>query len=200
MPSLTKKPSGFRSKVKQIFKPMTSRSPKDSNPEDTSTSTSAFVVTHYLADGIRGGIGQNTITEPPQAADCDCSTRDGPLALQDLPAEVFIDIMLCLPHSSLYLFQQTCQKFRQLTKRDIFKKFNLESWDDPESYCIGEDGYQKRKVLLDILARKTLRNECDAYRDSGKLHAVMKKLYQTRYCHGYQFDHLNLLFSPEEKK
>ncbi|KAF9769429.1 hypothetical protein IL306_013146 [Fusarium sp. DS 682] len=121
-------------------------------------------------------------------------------ALQNLPPEVLIEIMLRLPHSSLYLLQQTCKKIRQISERDTFKAFNLEFRDGQESYCISEEGYQQRQILRDILVRKTLCHECNAYRDSGKLHQVMKKLYQTRYCQECRFDHPDLFFSPEEKK
>ncbi|KAF5979806.1 hypothetical protein FBULB1_5549 [Fusarium bulbicola] len=95
--------------------------------------------------------------------------------------------------------EQTCQKFRQLSKRDIFKTFNLEIRDGPESYCISEDGYQQRKLIRDIFARKTLCQECNNHRDSGKLQEAMQKLYELQYCHGCKASHPALFFSPEEK-
>ncbi|KAF5586446.1 uncharacterized protein FSUBG_12139 [Fusarium subglutinans] len=119
--------------------------------------------------------------------------------LQKLSPELIIEIMLLLPHSSLYILQQTCQKFRQLSKRDIFKTFNLEFRDGPESYCISEDGYQQRKLIRDIFARKTLCRECNNHRDSGKLQEAMQKLYELQYCHGCKASHPALFFSPEEK-
>ncbi|KAF5538939.1 hypothetical protein FNAPI_10966 [Fusarium napiforme] len=125
--------------------------------------------------------------------------HDTHLTLQKLAPELIIEIMLLLPHSSLYLLQQTCQKFRQLSKRDTFKTFNLEFRDGPESYCISENGYQQRKVIRDILARRTLCQECNAHRDSGKLLEVMHKLYELQHCHGCKASHPALFFSPEEK-
>ncbi|KAF5243909.1 hypothetical protein FANTH_7922 [Fusarium anthophilum] len=119
--------------------------------------------------------------------------------LQKLSPELIIEIMLLLPHSSLYVLQQTCQKFRQLSKRDIFKTFNLEFRDGPESYCISEDGYQQRKLIRDIFARKTLCQECNNHRDSGKLQEAMQKLYELQYCNGCKASHPALFFSPEEK-
>jgi hypothetical protein len=126
--------------------------------------------------------------------------HDAHLTLQTLSPELIIEIMLFLPHSSLYLLQQTCQKFRQLSKRDTFKPFNLEFRDGPESYCISESGYQQRKAIRDILARRALCQECNAYRDSGNLQKVMQKLYELRYCHGCKTNHPELFFSPEEKE
>ncbi|KAG7411310.1 hypothetical protein Forpe1208_v010387 [Fusarium oxysporum f. sp. rapae] len=120
--------------------------------------------------------------------------------LQKFSPELIIDIMLLLSHSSLYLLQQTCQKFRQLSKRDTFKTFNLEFRDGPESYCISENGYQQRKVIRDILDRRTLCQECNDYRDSGKLQEAMQKLYELQYCHGCKVSHPALFFSPEEKE
>ncbi|KAF5588204.1 hypothetical protein FPCIR_7222 [Fusarium pseudocircinatum] len=125
--------------------------------------------------------------------------HDAHPTLQKLAPELIIEIMLLLPHSSPYLLQQTCQKFRQLSKRDTFKTFNLEFRDGPESYCISENGYQQRKVIRDILARRTLCQECNAHRDSGKLLEVMHKLYELQHCHGCKASHPALFFSPEEK-
>ncbi|CZR41373.1 uncharacterized protein FPRO_10962 [Fusarium proliferatum ET1] len=125
--------------------------------------------------------------------------HDARLTLQKLSPELIIEIMLLLPHSSLYLLQQTCQKFRQISKRDTFKTFNLEFRGGPESYCISENGYQQRKVIRDILARRTLCQECNSHRDSGKLQGVMQKLYELQYCHGCKASHPALFFSPEEK-
>ncbi|KAF5644004.1 hypothetical protein F25303_6098 [Fusarium sp. NRRL 25303] len=125
--------------------------------------------------------------------------HDARLTLQKLSPELIIEIMLLLPHSSLYLLQQTCQKFRQISKRDTFKTFNLEFRDGPESYCMSENGYQQRKVIRDILARRTLCQECNAHRDSGKLQEVMQKLYELQYCNGCKASHPALFFSPEEK-
>ncbi|KAF4498613.1 hypothetical protein FAGAP_5218 [Fusarium agapanthi] len=119
--------------------------------------------------------------------------------LQRLSPELIIVIMLLLPHSSLYILQKTCQKFRQLSKRDTFKTFNLEFRDGPESYCINENGYQQRKVIRDIFARRTLCQECNNHRDSGKLQETMQKLYELQYCHGCKASHPALFFPPEEK-
>jgi hypothetical protein len=125
--------------------------------------------------------------------------HDARLTLQKLAPELIIEIMLLLPHSSLFLLQQTCKKFRQLSKRDTFKAFNLEFRDGPESYCISENGYQQRKSIRDILVRRTLCQGCNAYRDSGKLLEVMHKLYELQYCHGCKASHPALFFSSEEK-
>ncbi|KAG5755297.1 hypothetical protein H9Q69_004377 [Fusarium xylarioides] len=126
--------------------------------------------------------------------------HDAHLTLQKLSPELIIEIMLLLPHSSLYLLQQTCQKFRQLSKRDTFKTFNLEFRSGPESYCISENGYQQRKVIRDIFARRTLCQECNDNRDSGKLKEAMQKLYELQYCHGCKASHPALFFGPGEKE
>ncbi|KAF5642686.1 hypothetical protein F52700_3113 [Fusarium sp. NRRL 52700] len=119
--------------------------------------------------------------------------------LQKLSPELIIETMLLLPHSSLYILQQTCQKFRQLSKRDTFKTFNLEFRDGSQSYCISENGYQQRKVIRDIFARRTLCQECNDHCDSGKLQEAMQKLYELQYCNGCKASHPALFFSPEEK-
>ncbi|RBR03641.1 hypothetical protein FVER53590_11437 [Fusarium verticillioides] len=126
--------------------------------------------------------------------------HDAHLTLQKLCPELIIEIRLLLPHSSLYLLQQTCQKFRQLSKRDVFKTFNLEFRSGPESYCISENGYQQRKVIRDLFARRTLCQECNDKRDSGKLKEAMQKLYELQYCHGCKASHPALFFSPREKE
>ncbi|KAF4955186.1 hypothetical protein FGADI_4768 [Fusarium gaditjirri] len=95
--------------------------------------------------------------------------------------------------------KETCQKFLQLSKRDTFKTFNLEFRDGPASYCISENGFQQRKAVRDILARKTLCQDCNTHRDSGKLQEAMQKLYELRYCHGCKASHPELFFSPQEK-
>ncbi|KAF4436904.1 hypothetical protein FACUT_6034 [Fusarium acutatum] len=91
-------------------------------------------------------------------------------------------------------------KVPSAVKARYIKTFNLEFRGGPESYCISENGYQQRKVIRDIFARRTLCQECNDNRDSGKLKEAMQKLYELQYCHGCKASHPALFFSPGEKE
>ncbi|KAF5715212.1 hypothetical protein FMUND_6932 [Fusarium mundagurra] len=166
--------------------------------DDETEPVSTMITQHYQAN-IPRKRKEKEMTNNDTGLDQQ-QQHDAHLTLQKLYPELIIEIMLLLPHSSLYLLQQTCQKFRQLSKRDTFKTFNLEFRDGPESYCISENGYQQRKIIRDILVRRTLCQGCNAHRDSGRLQEVMQKLYELQYCQGCKASHPALFFPPGEKE
>ncbi|KAM0473313.1 hypothetical protein ACHAP7_008273 [Fusarium lateritium] len=120
--------------------------------------------------------------------------------MEDLPAEILVEIMLHMPHSTLYLFQQTCSAFRQLSRHPKLKEFNLEFRDGPESYCIGEANHRQRQIIRDILIRGTQCEHCYSRRDTGVLQKEMERLYRPFYCSGCKENHPTLFFSPGERR
>ncbi|KAM0245400.1 hypothetical protein ACHAP5_005483 [Fusarium lateritium] len=121
--------------------------------------------------------------------------------MEDLPAEILVEIMLHMPHSTLYLFQQTCCAFRQLSRHPKLKEFNLEFRSDgPESYCISEANHRQRQIIRDILIRGTQCEHCYSRRETGVLQKEMKRLYRPFYCSGCKVNHPTLFFSPEERR
>jgi hypothetical protein len=125
---------------------------------------------------------------------------DRPLTMDKLPTEIVTQIMQRMPHSTLYLFQQTCSAFRQIS-RDNFEEFNREFRSDgPESYCISEANYRQRQIIRDILTRSTQCEPCYSRRETGVLQREMKRLYRPFWCSACRQTHPTLFFSPEERR
>ncbi|PNP73497.1 hypothetical protein FNYG_13227 [Fusarium nygamai] len=95
--------------------------------DDETEPVSSIIAQHHQANNP-GREKEKDMTKNDTGLDQQ-QQHDAHLTLQKLAPELIIEIMLLLPHSSLYLLQQTCQKFRQLSKRDTFKTFNLEFRD-----------------------------------------------------------------------
>ncbi|KAH7263470.1 hypothetical protein BKA59DRAFT_506487 [Fusarium tricinctum] len=120
--------------------------------------------------------------------------------MDKLPTEIVTQIMQRMPHSTLYLFQQTCSAFRQIS-RDNFEEFNREFRSDgPENYCISEANYRQRQIIRDILTRSTQCEPCYSRRETGVLQREMKRLYRPFWCSACRQTHPTLFFSPEERR
>ncbi|RSM00879.1 hypothetical protein CDV31_011632 [Fusarium ambrosium] len=105
--------------------------------------------------------------------------EDKDCRLFELPEELLLEILEHLPHSSLYLLRQTCTTFRRLIMDAAFRDFNLDfSRPLDESSCITQAGHEQRRMIRDVLARRTHCKHCNRSRENGRFKEKMMELYE----------------------
>lgn len=120
--------------------------------------------------------------------------------LFELPEELLLEILKHLPHSSLYLLRQTCTTFRRVSMDVTFKEFNLEfSVPLDESSCITQAGYEQRQMIRDVLVRQTHCNDCNRFRETGRLKEKMVELYEPMFCKVCDDHHAALFFARDQR-
>ncbi|RTE83213.1 hypothetical protein BHE90_002191 [Fusarium euwallaceae] len=127
--------------------------------------------------------------------------EDKDCRLFELPEELLLEILEHLPHSSLYLLRQTCTTFRRLIMDAAFRDFNLDfSRPLDESSCITQAGHEQRRMIRDVLARRTHCKHCNQSRENGRFKEKMMELYEPMFCRGCDMHHAALFFAPGERR
>ncbi|KAJ3462672.1 hypothetical protein MRS44_007458 [Fusarium solani] len=128
------------------------------------------------------------------------AARDTGCWLFELPEELLLEILKHLPHSSLYLLRQTCTTFRRVSMDSTFRDFNLE-FSKPlnESFCITQAGYEQRKMIRNVLVRRTHCDDCNRFRETGHLKEKMMELYEPMFCRVCDDHHAALFFARDQR-
>ncbi|KAF4960382.1 hypothetical protein FGADI_1029 [Fusarium gaditjirri] len=115
--------------------------------------------------------------------------------LLNLPQELLVQVMLNLPHSSLYMVRRTCRVLRNMTDDVQFKAFQTDILrQGGEHSCLTKAGFDELRMIKRILLRSALCKPCGRLFDSGELQRRLKDLWRLVACKGCRNFHPALLF------